>query len=302
VIGTHVEQAGSYVDDERLRFDFTHFSALTAEEIAKVEGLVNAHILVGHEIVTRECDMESAKAEGAMALFGEKYGNIVRMVKMGDFSTELCGGTHCSNTAHIGLFKITSEASVAAGVRRIEATTGLGVLALIAEKDALIADTAKALKANNAADMPARVGALQGEIARQKKEIDSLNSQIAATKMDKILAEAKEIRGVRLVSADLGASGMDSARVLCDSIKDKYADMVCVFAVHEGEKLNFVGAAGADAVRAGAHAGKLLGAVAAVTGSKGGGRPDSATSGGRDTTKIAEALEAAEGILDGMIK
>ena len=302
VIGTHVEQAGSYVDDERLRFDFTHFSALTAEEIAKVEGLVNAHILVGHEIVTRECDMDTAKAEGAMALFGEKYGSIVRMVKMGDFSTELCGGTHCSNTAHIGLFKITSEASVAAGVRRIEATTGLGVLALIAERDALIADTARALKANNAADMPARVGALQGEIARQKKEIDSLNSQIAATKMDKILAEAKEIRGVRLVVADLGASGMDSARVLCDSIKDKYADMVCVFAVHEGERLNFVGAAGADAVRAGAHAGKLLGAVAAVTGGKGGGRPDSATSGGRDITKIADALEAAYSILDGMIK
>jgi len=302
VIGTHVEQAGSYVDDERLRFDFTHFSALTAEEIAKVEGLVNAHILVGHDIVTRECDMETAKAEGAMALFGEKYGSIVRMVKMGDFSTELCGGTHCSNTAHIGLFKITSEASVAAGVRRIEATAGLGVLKLIADRDALIADTAKALKANNASDMPARVGALQSEIARQKKEIDSLNSQIAATKMDKILAEAKEIRGVRLVSADLGASGIDSARVLCDSIKDKYSDMVCVFAVHEGERLNFVGAAGAEAVKAGAHAGKLLGAVAAVTGGKGGGRPDSATSGGRDVTKIAEALEAAEGILDGMVK
>ncbi len=302
VIGTHVEQAGSYVDDERLRFDFTHFSALTDEEIAKVEALVNAHILVGHEIITRECDMETAKAEGAMALFGEKYGNIVRMVKMGDFSTELCGGTHCSNTAHIGLMKITSEASVAAGVRRIEATTGLGVLKLIADRDTLIADTAKALKANNAADMPARVGALQGEIARQKKEIDSLNSQIAATKMDKILAEAKEIRGVRLVSADLGASGIDSARVLCDSIKDKYADMVCVFAVHDGERLNFVGAAGSDAVKSGAHAGKLLGAVAAVTGGKGGGRPDSATSGGRDITKIAEALEAAYSILDGMVK
>ncbi|MBP3368677.1 MAG: alanine--tRNA ligase, partial [Clostridia bacterium] len=302
VIGTHVEQAGSYVDDERLRFDFTHFSALTDEEIAKVEALVNAHILVGHEIVTRECDMETAKAEGAMALFGEKYGSVVRMVKMGDFSTELCGGTHCSNTAHIGLMKITSEASVAAGVRRIEATTGLGVLKLIADRDALIADTARALKANNAADMPARVGALQGEIARQKREIDSLNSQIASSKMEGIIAGAKEIRGVRLVCADLGASGIDSARVLCDSIKDKYADMVAVFAVHDGERLNFVGAAGSDAVRAGAHAGKLLGAVAAVTGGKGGGRPDSATSGGRDVTKIAEALEAAHSILDGMVK
>ncbi len=302
VVGTHVEQAGSYVDEERCRFDFTHFSALTEKELANVEALVNAHILVGNEIVTRECDIETAKAEGAMALFGEKYGDVVRMVKMGDFSTELCGGTHCDNTGKIGLFKIVSESSVAAGVRRIEAVTGLGVIEQIKERDALITDTARALKANNASDMPARANALQGEIARQKREIDSLNAQLAGMKMQSIVADAKAVGSVRLAVADLGASGIDSARVLCDSIKDKYADMVAVFAVHDGEKLNFVGAAGADAVKAGAHAGKLLGAVAAVTGGKGGGRPDSATSGGRDIAKIAEALVAAEGILSGMLK
>jgi len=302
VVGSHVEQAGSYVDSERLRFDFTHFSALTDEELKAVEMMVNANILVGNEIVTRETDMETAKAEGAMALFGEKYGSVVRMVKMGDFSTELCGGTHCSNTANIGLFKIVSEASVAAGVRRIEAVTGLGVLAQIAQRDSLIAETAKVLKANNAADMPARASALQNEITRQKHEIDALNQQMAGMKMETILAQAKTVKSVRLVTSDLGATGIDAARALCDTIKDKYADMVAVFAVHDGEKLNFVTAAGSAAVKSGAHAGKLVGAVAAVTGGKGGGRPDNAMAGGKEIAKIAEALASAEAILDGMIK
>jgi alanyl-tRNA synthetase len=237
-----------------------------------------------------------------MALFGEKYGNVVRMVKMGAFSTELCGGTHCDNTAKIGLFKITAESSVAAGVRRIEGVTGLGVLALIADRDSLIADTAKVLKANNAADMPVRANALQGEITKQKHEIDALNQKLAVSKLDAILAGAVEVKSVKLVASDLGSSGIDSARALCDTVKDKYADMVAVFAVHDGDKLNFVTAAGADAVKAGAHAGKLAGAVSAVTGGKGGGRPDSATAGGKDVSKIAEALASAKDVLEGMIK
>ncbi len=302
VLGTHVEQAGSYVDNQRVRFDFTHFQALTAEEIAKVEGLVNAHILVGNSINTVVTDIESAKKAGAMALFGEKYGSEVRMVKMGDFSTELCGGTHCDNTAKIGLFKIVSEASVAAGVRRIEGVTGLGVLGLMAEKDALIADTAKTLKANNVSDMTARASALQAEITRQKHEIEALNQKMALMKLDTLIASAKEVGSVKLIASDLGDSGIDSARALCDSIKDKYADTVAVFAVHDGEKLNFVAAAGSAAVKAGAHAGKLVGAVSAVTGGKGGGRPDSATSGGKDIAKVAEALAAAESVLAGMLK
>lgn len=302
VLGSHVEQAGSYVDNERCRFDFTHFSALTSDELKKVEALVNAHILAANEIVTKETDIDTARKEGAMALFGEKYGKTVRMVKMGDFSTELCGGTHCANTSNIGLFKIISESSVAAGVRRIEAVTGLGVIRLIEDNDKLISDTAKALKANNTADMPQRAVSLQNEISAQKKEIDELNRKIAGMKLDTLISDAKAVKSVRLIVSDLGNSGLDSARALCDSIKDKYADMVAVFAVHDGEKLNFVGAAGKDAVKAGAHAGKLLGAVSAVTGGKGGGRPDSATSGGKDISKVADALAAAEGILDGMVK
>ena len=302
VLGTHVEQAGSYVDNQRVRFDFTHFQALTAEEISKVEALVNLNILVGNPIDTVVTDIESAKKAGAMALFGEKYGSEVRMVKMGDFSTELCGGTHCDNTAKIGLFKIVSESSVAAGVRRIEGVTGNGVLRLIAEKDALIADTAKTLKANNVTDMTARASALQAEITRQKHEIEALNQKMALMKLDTLIASAKEVGTVKLIASDLGDSGIDSARALCDSIKDKYADTVAVFAVHDGEKLNFVTAAGSAAVKAGAHAGKLVGAVSAVTGGKGGGRPDSATSGGKDIAKVAEALAAAESILAGMLK
>ena len=302
VLGTHVEQAGSYVDNHHVRFDFTHFSAMTPEELAEVEALVNAHILGAEPITTVVTDMESAKKAGAMALFGEKYGKEVRMVKMGGFSTELCGGTHCANTANIGLFKITSEASVAAGVRRIEGVTGRGVLGLIGERDALIADTAHALRANNTSDMASRASALQAEISRQKHEIDELNGTIAALRLETLIASAKTVGAVRLITSDLGASGIDSARTLCDRIKEKYPDTVAVFAVNDGSKLNFVASAGRDAVKAGAHAGKLVGAVAEITGGRGGGRPDSATSGGRDASKTAEALAAAEGITAGMLK
>ena len=302
VLGAHIEQAGSYVDEHRVRFDFTHFSALTKEEIFAVEKFVNANILVGNPIISTETDIESAKKAGAMALFGEKYGKVVRMVKMGEFSTELCGGTHCANTANIGLFKIISESSAAAGIRRIEAVTGMGVLELIEERDALIADTAKVLRSNNVSDMPQRAAALQAEISDKKQEIDSLNRKLAEMKLSSIVDDAEEIKGVRLIVSDLGNSGIDSARTLCDSIKDKYQNAVAVFAIHDGEKLNFVSAAGKAAVGLGAHAGRLLGAVSAVTGGKGGGRPDSATSGGKDISKVKEALASAAGILKDMIK
>ncbi len=302
VLGSHVEQAGSYVDEAHVRFDFTHFAPVTAEELKKVEALVNANILAGNAIVTKETDMETARAEGAMALFGEKYGKVVRMVKMGDFSTELCGGTHCDNTAKIGLFKIVSETSVAAGVRRIEGVTGLGVLTLIAEKDALIADTAKALKAQNPADMAQRAGSLTAELSAAKREIDALNSKLAAGRLDTLLAEAKQVGAVRLITANLGETALDAVRSLCDALRDKAPDAVAVFAAVNGGKLNFVSACGKDAVSHGAHAGNLLKAVSAITGGKGGGRPDSATSGGRDLDKIPDALAAAAEILSGMLK
>ncbi len=301
VLGNHVEQAGSYVNEEICRFDFTHFAALTSEEIAKVEGLVNLNILAANEIVTMETDIETAKKNGAMALFGEKYGKTVRMVKMGSFSTELCGGTHCNNTGKIGLFKIISESSVAAGVRRIEAVTGTGVLELIAAKDKLIASAAAELKVQNPADLAKRASQLQGEIASMKKEIESLNAKLAGSKLDDVLASAVSVGRVKLVATALDGMALDAARSLADKIKSEHADTVAVIAVN-AEKLNFIAVAGKDAVAAGAHAGKLVGAVAAVTGGKGGGRPDNAMAGGADVSKIAEALAEAENVLSTMIK
>jgi len=301
VLGDHVEQAGSYVSEDVCRFDFSHFAALTSEELTKVEQLVNMHILASLPVNTMETDLETARANGAMALFGEKYGKVVRMVKMGDFSAELCGGTHCANTGNIGLFKITSETSVAAGVRRIEAVTGHGVLELLASKDALLAQTAKELKAPNFTDLPKRAAQLQAELKEEKREIESLNAKLASSKLDALFASAKPMGSVRLITSDMGAMSMEAARSLCDSLKET-ADVVSVIAIHSGDKLNFMAVCGADAVKAGAHAGNLLKAVSAIAGGKGGGRPDSATSGGRDIAKIGEALAAAEEILGGMLK
>ncbi len=302
VLGNHVEQAGSYVDSDHVRFDFTHFSALTDKELAEVEDLVNAHILAGNPIDTVETDMETAKKNGAMALFGEKYGNVVRMVKMGSFSTELCGGTHLDNTAKVGLFKIVSESSVSAGVRRIEGITGLGVMKHIKENEATIASVAKELKVQKISDIAKRAAALQAEISQMKKEIDALNSKIAASKLDGIMANAKEVGNVRLVCADVSGMQADAARSLADEIKARYEDTVAVLAIHTDGKLNFLAVAGKDAVAGGAHAGKLVGAVAAVTGGRGGGRPDNAMAGGADASKIGEALASAEATLVGMLK
>ena len=302
VLGTHVEQAGSYVDSQRLRFDFSHFTAVTPDELKKVEDIVNEEIMTATAIETLETDIDTAKKMGAMALFGEKYGKTVRVVKMGEYSTELCGGTHAHNTGNLGLFKIISETSVAAGVRRIEAVCGMGVLSLMAEKDKLISDTAAALKSANVHDIASKAVSTQAEVARLKRELDALNSKLAAGKLDDILANAKEVGSTLLVRADMGAVTIDAARDLCDKIKDKHANAVAVLAIHDGEKLNFVGVAAPEAVKAGAHAGKLMGAVAAVCGGKGGGRPDSATSGGKDISKIADALAEAENILLGMLK
>ncbi len=302
VLGEHVEQAGSFVSNKICRFDFSHFQALTAEEIEKVEGLVNAHILLASPIVTKETDIETAKKEGAMALFGEKYGKTVRMVKMGNFSTELCGGTHCANTGEIGLFKITSETSVAAGVRRIEAVTGLGVLDLMNQKDALIHETARELKAPNPADVAKKASATVAELAAAKREIESLNQKLAATKLDSLLSGAKAVGSVNLCTARFDGMAIEVARSLADEIKASRTDVVAVLAVNTEGKLNFITVCGADAVKAGAHAGKIVSAVAAVTGGKGGGRPDNAMAGGRDASLIADALAAAETTLAGMLK
>ncbi len=296
VLGNHVEQAGSYVDAERVRFDFSHFAAMTAEEIAKVQAIVNGNILLAEGCETLVTDMETARKNGAMALFGEKYGDKVRMVKIGTASTELCGGTHVANTGAIGLFRVISESSVAAGVRRIEGTTGLGVLALLAEKEGLLADTAKELKANNVHDLVTRAQGVQAELKDTKNALAAAEAKLANAKLDSLVGSAKQMSKVKLLTARLDMK-TDAARTLCDAIKEKYSDMVAVFAVVDGDRLGFVACAGADAVKAGAHAGKLASAAAAVTGGKGGGRPDAAQAGGKDMAKIDEALAAVEAAL-----
>ena len=302
VLGNHVEQAGSYVSDSVCRFDFTHFAALTPEEIAEVEGLVNLEIMSAAEGSMQEMPIAEAKALGAMALFGEKYGNTVRVVRMGSSSIELCGGTHVDNTGKIGLFKIVSESSVAAGVRRIEAVTGSGVLSLIGAKDKLIASAAAELKVQNPADLAKRAAALQGEISAMKKEIESLNGKLAASKLDGIVGGAVTVGDLKLAAVKLDGTQIPVARSLADEIKAKFTDMVAVLAVTDGGKLSFITVAGKDAVSKGAHAGKLVAQVAAVTGGKGGGRPDSAMAGGADLSKTDAALEAAKDILASMLK
>ncbi len=299
VLGTHVEQAGSYVDEHRVRFDFTHLAAMTREEIAAVEAIVNANILKAEAAETIVTSPDEAKKMGAMALFGEKYGDVVRVVKIGSSSTELCGGTHVSNTGNIGLFKIISESSVAAGVRRIEGTTGLGVLALMAEKDELISETAKELKSPNAHAIAKKAASLQAEIKEVKRELESTNSKIANAKAEALLSGIKTVGKFKLLSAKVEMRA-DGARGLSDTVKEKYPDAVAVFAAVADGKLNFVVSAGAEAVKAGAHAGNILREVAQVCGGKGGGRPDSAMGGGSDISKIDAALAKAEEILAGI--
>ncbi len=296
VLGTHVEQAGSYVDEHRVRFDFTHLAAMTAEEIVKVEAIVNANILLAEQAETIVTTPDKAKEMGAMALFGEKYGDEVRVVKIGSSSTELCGGTHVSNTGNIGLFKVISESSVAAGVRRIEGTTGLGVLALMAEKEGLIRDAAKELKSPNPAAIASKAASVQAEIKELKRELESANAQIANAKAEARLSGLKTVGKVKLLAAKVEMRA-DQARALSDTVKEKYSDAVAVLAVVNDGKLNLIVAAGPDAVKAGAHAGNILREVATICGGKGGGRPDSAMGGGRDIDKIGEALKKAEEIL-----
>ena len=296
VLGTHVEQAGSYVDENRVRFDFTHLAPMSAEEILRVEETVNRAILLSESCETVVTTPAEAKKMGAMALFGEKYGKTVRVVKIGTGSTELCGGTHVSNTGNIGLFKIISESSVAAGVRRIEGTTGLGVLLLLAERDALIRETARELKSPNVLGIAKKAEALTAELRETRRELESANSRLADIKAESLLDGIKSVGKCKLLVAKVEMRP-DAVRALCDTVKERHPDAVAVFATVLDGKLNFVAAAGSDAVKAGAHAGKILSEISAICGGKGGGRPDSAMSGGREIDKIDEALARAEEIV-----
>ena len=285
-LGDHVHQSGSYVDSERCRFDFTHFSAMTAEELEKVELLVNGAIAAALDVTTREMSMEDAKKSGAMALFGEKYGDVVRVVKMGDFATELCGGTHVSNTAKIGLFKIVSESSVAAGVRRIEAVTGMGVLALLAEKQALINETAKGLKINNPNDIAVKAAQASEEIKALQKENEALLGEIAKGRVADLVKNAVEVNGLKVYTGYFANTTPDALRQMAASIEDGIA----VLCGEQNGKVTIAASCGKSAIAAGVKAGVLVKEVAAVTGGKGGGKPDFAMAGAKDASLVNEAL------------
>ena len=302
VLGSHVEQSGSYVSPQRVRFDFSHYAPLTAEELQKVECLVNEQIAESLEVCTVETDIESARKAGAMALFGEKYGKTVRMVKMGDFSTELCGGTHVKNTAQVGLFKIISESSVAAGIRRIEGTTGSGVLQLLAEKEALIVETAKELKVQNPADIAKKAAALQGELKSANSENEALKAKIAAEKLSSITANKEEVKGLHLVLATVADTAPDAVRNVCDNLRADDPASVALIAVVNGGKLNLIASCGKEAIAKGMHAGNIAKTAATICGGGGGGRPDSAMAGGKNPEKVADALAAVRAFVEENVK
>lgn len=303
ILGTHVEQAGQLVNSEAVRFDFTHFSALSADELRKVENTVNEVIMSAVPVVISEMPIDEAKKLGAMALFGEKYGDIVRVVKADDFSVEFCGGTHVKNTGSIGLFKIVSESSVASGVRRIEAVTGNNVMKYIDKSNELIAETAKNLKLTNYHELASRAAALSAELKEKEREISSLEAEIAASKTADLMKDAKQIGGVRLVTADIGEAGADALRSLCDKALESGDDIIAVFAGKNAEKgtASFACRVGKKAIECGAHAGNIVREVARVAGGAGGGKPDSAMAGAKDVSKIPEALKKASEIVSAML-
>ena len=303
VLGSHVEQAGQLVDKDVCRFDFVHFAAMTSEELAVVEDKVNDIILSAIDVDVREMPIDEAKAMGAMALFGEKYGDVVRVVKVGDFSTELCGGTHAENTGKIGLFKIVSESSVAAGVRRIEAVTGKNVMKYIDSKLGLISDAAAAMKVANSNDLAVKAAALTSELKAKEKEIEKLSGVLANIKTESMLSNAVKVGDVMLVTAFLEDTTVDELRKMCDLVKSKGDNYVGVIGGVQKAKGtgNICTCCGKAAVSAGAHAGNLAREVAKLAGGSGGGKPDSAMAGAKDVDALPEAIRKAEEILSQMI-
>ena len=302
VLGSHVEQAGSYTDADHVRFDFTHFAAMTAEEIAKVEALVNNAILEGMNVRTDEMPIEEAKKLGAMALFGEKYGDVVRVVRAGDYSIEFCGGTHLDNTAKAGMFKIVSEASVAAGVRRIEALTGRAFLEMVEKREETLNEIASELKASPN-DVVSRAGQMVEEMRELRRSIESLNGKVAEMKLVDLFNLTRDVHGVNVLAAKLEGESPELMRTLGDLIKERAPKMVAVLAVVTGDsKVQLLCVCGKEALKAGAHAGKIIKEVAKMCGGGGGGRPDSASAGGKKPEKLEEALEAVNNIVDAMLK
>ena len=303
VLGDHVHQAGSLVMPDRLRFDFTHFSAMTAEELDRVNGIINDAILSGMEIVTEELPIEQAKERGAIALFGEKYGDTVRVVDMGKgFSVEFCGGTHLDNTAKVGPFRIVSEASVASGVRRIEAVTGKAFMTDAAKTRDLLSSVCSAVKVKNPADLEDKLTAQMEEIKELKKQIEQFKAKEAAGAVDQMLFGAKDISGLKVLTASVPGADAGKLRQIGDTLRDKASNVVAVLSSVNGEKISFLAVCGKDSIAKGIKAGELVKLVCTTCGGSGGGKPDSAMGGGKDATKIAEALAQVEGFVSSKVK
>ena len=297
VLGEHVHQAGSYQDDRITRFDFTHFSAVTPEELARVEQLVNEKIYESIPVAVQNLPIEEAKKMGAMALFGEKYGDVVRVVDAGGWSVEFCGGTHVKNTAQIGCFKILSESSVAAGIRRIEATTAFGVLGLLNERTEELTRTAAALKANNLKDVPARAEAMAAELKETGKQLEAAKSQLAASQIDGMFDSAAVVEGVRIVTMYLNGTAPETLRSMMDKLRDKAPDAVGALIGTTGEKTTLAVGVGKQAQAKGLKAGVLVKQIAAIAGGNGGGKPDFAMAGIKDVSKVDTALQAVAQIV-----
>ena len=303
VLGTHVEQAGQLVTAKSVRFDFTHFSALTDEELHEVETLVNRHILAADDVTMTEMPIDEAKKLGAMALFGEKYGDVVRVVRAGD-SVELCGGTHVDSTAKLGLFHIISEGSVASGIRRIEAVTGEGVLNFIEIQKKVINGAVRALKLGSAGELIGKIEQTISELKAKETELKNINAKLAADKLDAIMRNAKEIGGVNVISAVLDNVNSDGLKSMIDGIKSKMPNTAAVIASVNRQKgtVTFAACVGKEALSKGLHAGNLVREIAKLTGGNGGGRPDSAMAGGKDVEKVDTALSKVSDIVGDMIK
>ena len=298
VLGDHVHQAGSYQDAEITHFDFTHFSAVTPEELARVQKIVNDKIYESMNVTVKEMPIEEAKKLGAMALFGEKYGKVVRVVNIEGWSTEFCGGTHVKNTAQIGGFKIVSESSVAAGIRRIEAVTGRNLLIRANLQEAMLHDVANTLKANNVAALPARAEAVMAENKAMSRELEEMKAKIAASKVDSLFDNAEEADGVKIASAYFTGTTGDTLRGMCDSIRDKAVNPVVAVLVGKAEdKITMAVTVNKLAQEKGLKAGVLVKELSAIAGGKGGGKPDFAMAGLKDETKIDEALASVSAIV-----
>ncbi len=296
VLGAHVEQAGSYVDDRELRFDFSHIAAMTEDELLRVEAIVNGYILEAAGASTRECSLEEAKAEGAMALFGEKYGDTVRLVKIGSHSTELCGGTHVKNSGEIGLFRILSESSVAAGIRRITALTGYGVLSLLDEREATLSSLTSLLKCPTFEGLEAKVSGLQSDLKEKTRALEAASAKLAEGEAQALLDKIEIVNGKKLLFAVLERPTAE-VKQMAAALKEKVPDTAVLLVSHTKDSLTFSAVCGKEAVAAGLNAGKLVSAAAAATGGRGGGRPEEAAAGGKDPSALGAAREAVLALL-----